>query len=69
MCPVQALQAHPSEIPVIPHSDTVALRLAQCLNPTLPSGVHQKALEVYDYIFSTISVCPFHTPAGQVGRC
>ncbi|EMD68583.1 hypothetical protein COCSADRAFT_134469 [Bipolaris sorokiniana ND90Pr] len=52
---LKALQAHPSEIPVIPHSDTVALRLAQCLNPTLPSGVHQKALEVYDYIFSTIS--------------
>ncbi|KAF1946412.1 cellular morphogenesis regulator dopa [Clathrospora elynae] len=51
---LKALQAHPSSIPVIPHSDTVALRLAQCLNPTLPSGVHQKALEVYDYIFSTI---------------
>ncbi|KAI2476029.1 Cellular morphogenesis regulator DopA [Pyrenophora tritici-repentis] len=51
---LKALQAQPSDIPVIPHSDTVALRLAQCLNPTLPSGVHQKALEVYDYIFSTI---------------
>ncbi|RYO25571.1 Protein dopey [Alternaria tenuissima] len=51
---LKALQAHPPEIPAIPHSDTVALRLAQCLNPTLPSGVHQKALEVYDYIFSTI---------------
>ncbi|KAJ4365861.1 hypothetical protein N0V83_008483 [Neocucurbitaria cava] len=51
---LKALQSHPSEIPVIPHSDTVALRLAQCLNPTLPSGVHQKALEVYGYIFSTI---------------
>ncbi|KAF1839797.1 hypothetical protein BDW02DRAFT_563842 [Decorospora gaudefroyi] len=51
---LKALQSHPSDIPVIPHSDTVALRLAQCLNPTLPSGVHQKALEVYDYIFSTI---------------
>ncbi|KAI4705167.1 hypothetical protein J4E81_000046 [Alternaria sp. BMP 2799] len=51
---LKALQAHPPEIPVIPHSDTVALRLAQCLNPTLPSGVHQKALDVYDYIFSTI---------------
>lgn len=29
-------------------------RLSQCLNPTLPSGVHQKALEVYRYIFDTI---------------
>ncbi|KAH7401420.1 cellular morphogenesis regulator dopa [Pyrenochaeta sp. MPI-SDFR-AT-0127] len=51
---LKALQSHPSDIPVIPHSDTVALRLAQCLNPTLPSGVHQKALEVYGYIFATI---------------
>jgi hypothetical protein len=54
----QALQAHPAEIPVIPHSETVALRLAQCLNPALPSGVHQKALDVYAYIFATIGVCP-----------
>ncbi|PSN62364.1 hypothetical protein BS50DRAFT_559706 [Corynespora cassiicola Philippines] len=51
---LKALQSHPSEIPVIPHCDAVALRLAQCLNPALPSGVHQKALEVYGYIFSTI---------------
>ncbi|KAF1920432.1 Dopey, N-terminal-domain-containing protein [Ampelomyces quisqualis] len=51
---LKALQAHPAEIPVVPHSDTVALRLAQCLNPALPSGVHQKALEVYAYIFATI---------------
>ncbi|KAH6637763.1 Dopey, N-terminal-domain-containing protein [Boeremia exigua] len=51
---LKALQAHPPETPVIPHSDTVALRLAQCLNPALPSGVHQKVLEVYAYIFTTI---------------
>ncbi|KAJ4344996.1 hypothetical protein N0V95_006033 [Ascochyta clinopodiicola] len=51
---LKALQAHPSETPVIPHSDTVALRLAQCLNPALPSGVHQKVLEVYAYIFTAI---------------
>jgi len=51
---LKALQSHPPEIPVIPHSTTVALRLAQCLNPALPSGVHQKALEVYSYIFATI---------------
>ncbi|CAO2656399.1 Nn.00g052020.m01.CDS01 [Neocucurbitaria sp. VM-36] len=31
---------------------TMYMRL--CLNPALPSGVHQKALEVYGYIFSTI---------------
>ncbi|KAF2470278.1 uncharacterized protein BDR25DRAFT_287090 [Lindgomyces ingoldianus] len=51
---LKALQAHPAESPIIPHSDTVTLRLAQCLTPTLPSGVHQKALEVYAYIFSII---------------
>ncbi|KAK3060985.1 hypothetical protein LTS18_007271, partial [Coniosporium uncinatum] len=32
----------------------MATRLAQCLNPTLPSGVHQKALEVYAHIFAII---------------
>ncbi|CBX98145.1 similar to cellular morphogenesis regulator DopA [Plenodomus lingam JN3] len=51
---LKALQSHPPEIPVVAHSTTVALRLAQCLNPALPSGVHQKALEVYGYIFATI---------------
>jgi Dopey, N-terminal len=39
---------------VIPSKAIVARRLAQCLNPALPSGVHQKALEVYNYIFSMI---------------
>ncbi|KAI9834967.1 MAG: hypothetical protein M1819_002690 [Sarea resinae] len=51
---LKALQAHPSTVAVVPHKATVAKRLAQCLNPSLPSGVHQKALEVYGYIFSLI---------------
>lgn len=34
----------------------VSKRLAQCLNARLPSGVHQKTLEVYSYIFSLIGV-------------
>lgn len=29
-------------------------RLAQCLNPALPSGVHQKALETYAIIFEKL---------------
>ncbi|EHL03624.1 putative protein dopey [Glarea lozoyensis 74030] len=37
-----------------PSRAIVAKRLAQCLNPSLPSGVHQKALEVYAYIFTLI---------------
>ena len=32
----------------------ISNRLAQCLNPGLPSGVHQKTLEVYSFIFSQI---------------
>lgn len=28
--------------------------MSQCLNPSLPSGVHQKTLEVYSYVFSVI---------------
>ncbi|KAF2429482.1 hypothetical protein EJ08DRAFT_635171 [Tothia fuscella] len=52
---LKALQAHPPVENVgIPDADTVALRLAQCLNPSLPSGVHQKALEVYAYVFTSI---------------
>ncbi|SMR63531.1 unnamed protein product [Zymoseptoria tritici ST99CH_3D1] len=49
---LKAIQNHPKDAPVLPHSDAIATRLAQCLNPALPSGVHQKSLEVYTYIFS-----------------
>lgn len=52
---LKALQSRPPEIKVVPDSWTVALRLAQCLNPALPSGVHQKALELYGYIFSILT--------------
>ncbi|KAH8704781.1 cellular morphogenesis regulator dopa [Talaromyces proteolyticus] len=51
---LKALQSHPPDLPVVPHKVTVAKRLAQCLNPSLPSGVHQKALEVYTYIFGLL---------------
>lgn len=40
----------------IPLTALVCKRLAQCLNPALPSGVHSKALEVYSLIFNTIGV-------------
>ncbi|KAJ2621596.1 hypothetical protein GGI26_003929 [Coemansia sp. RSA 1358] len=43
-----------SKFPVIPHKETVAKRLAQCLNPALPTGVHQKALIIYEQIFKQI---------------
>ncbi|KAK5125109.1 hypothetical protein LTR85_000783 [Meristemomyces frigidus] len=53
---LKAIQSRPKDAPVLPNSRAVASKLAQCLNPALPSGVHQKALEVYAYIFSTFGV-------------
>ncbi|KAI1323237.1 putative regulator of reproduction dopa [Xylariaceae sp. FL0255] len=50
----KALQARPANITNLPSKVLVAKRLSQCLNPSLPSGVHQKAIEVYSYIFSVI---------------
>lgn len=52
----QALQSKPSGTTDVPHKALVAKRLAQCLDPALPSGVHQKALESYAYVFSTLDV-------------
>ncbi|KAI2862454.1 hypothetical protein CBS147321_3899 [Aspergillus niger] len=51
---LKALQSHPGDMPIVPHKLLVAKRLSQCLNPSLPSGVHQKALELYTYIFNLI---------------
>ncbi|KAJ9091457.1 hypothetical protein QFC19_009100 [Naganishia cerealis] len=38
----------------IPHKHVVAKRLAQGLNPALPNGVHQRAVDVYREILHTI---------------
>ncbi|KAJ2967737.1 hypothetical protein NQ176_g9519 [Zarea fungicola] len=51
---LKALQARPSSNAKIPAKAILSKRLSQCLNPSLPSGVHQKALEVYTYVFDTI---------------
>lgn len=51
----QALSAG-AAYPVIPFKVIAAKRLAQCLNPALPAGVHLKALEVYTQIFERIGV-------------
>ncbi|OCT53513.1 protein dopey [Cladophialophora carrionii] len=50
---VKALQASPpgAEVPFKP---TLAKYLALCLKPSLPSGVHQKALEVYSLVFTLL---------------
>lgn len=50
---LKAIQAHGKDQSALPYSSDVASKLSQCLNPALPSGVHQKALEVYAYIFAT----------------
>ncbi|KAF7457947.1 Dopey, N-terminal domain-containing protein [Cryptosporidium felis] len=42
------------EVPGVPLKETISKRLAQCLNPSLPSGVHTKALETYESIFEKI---------------
>jgi hypothetical protein len=58
----QTLQTPSPSYTEIPRKLLVAKRLAQCLNPALPSGVHQRALDVYAHIFASIGVstrcCP-----------
>ncbi|KAG8444835.1 hypothetical protein GDO86_009840 [Hymenochirus boettgeri] len=39
---------------VVPKKITIGKRLAQCLHPALPGGVHRKALETYEIIFKII---------------
>ncbi|GAA6000168.1 hypothetical protein JCM10207_007887 [Rhodosporidiobolus poonsookiae] len=50
---LKCLQAYP-QFPAIPHKLIVSKRLAQCLNPALPTGVHQRALDVYTHILTAI---------------
>lgn len=45
-----------AKFPVIPQKLTLAKRLAQCMNPALPSGVHLKALDTYEVLFGRIGV-------------
>ncbi|KAK9453351.1 Dopey, N-terminal-domain-containing protein [Dipodascopsis uninucleata] len=49
---LRALQSYPAE--QIPYSPIIANRLGQSLHPNLPSGVHQKALEVYGVVFGLL---------------
>ncbi|KAK9479483.1 Dopey, N-terminal-domain-containing protein [Lipomyces japonicus] len=49
---LRALQSHTSED--IPYASIISNRLAQSLHPNLPSGVHQKALELYGVVFKAI---------------
>lgn len=42
-------------IPDIPRKKLLFKRLNQCLNPVLPAGIHNKALETYALVFERIS--------------
>jgi hypothetical protein len=53
---LKTLQAY-AQYKDIPRKPIVSKRLSQCLNPALPTGVHQRALEVYSHIFSVLGVC------------
>uniref|UniRef100_A0A452RVA5 DOP1 leucine zipper like protein B n=1 Tax=Ursus americanus TaxID=9643 RepID=A0A452RVA5_URSAM len=39
---------------LLPRRLVISKRLAQCLHPALPSGVHLKALETYEIIFKIV---------------
>ncbi|KAL7419677.1 hypothetical protein Q5752_005591 [Cryptotrichosporon argae] len=51
---LKTLQTPSPSYSEIPRKLIVAKRLAQCLNPALPSGVHTRALDVYSFVFATI---------------
>ncbi|KAK4687443.1 hypothetical protein P7C73_g2673, partial [Tremellales sp. Uapishka_1] len=53
---LKTLQTSSPPYTEIPRKLIVAKRLAQCLNPALPSGVHQRALDVYAHIFGIIGI-------------
>ena len=48
------MQALNSKFNAIPKKITIGKRLAQCMHPALPGGVHLKALEVYNTIFNIL---------------
>ncbi|TSN21186.1 Protein dopey-1 [Bagarius yarrelli] len=51
---VMAVLQNNAKYQVVPRKLTIGKRLAQCLHPALPSGVHRKALETYEIIFKII---------------
>ncbi|KAI9513117.1 Dopey, N-terminal-domain-containing protein [Russula earlei] len=52
---LKTLQAY-MQFKEIPRKVIVAKRLSQCLNPALPTGVHQRALDVYAHILGVITL-------------
>lgn len=52
---LKCFEAYP-QFSIIPPKLLLTKRLAQCLNPALPTGVHQRALSVYARVFQNIGV-------------
>uniref|UniRef100_G3TIJ5 DOP1 leucine zipper like protein B n=1 Tax=Loxodonta africana TaxID=9785 RepID=G3TIJ5_LOXAF len=50
---IKALQSN-LKYSLLPRRLIISKRLAQCLHPALPSGVHLKALETYEIIFKIV---------------
>ena len=48
------ISSHSGKYKIIPRRLLLSKRLSQCLHPSLPSGVHLKALETYDLVFKSI---------------
>ena len=53
VAPLQILQSQ-MQFTVLPRKVTIGKRLAQCLHPALPSGVHKKALESYELVLKRV---------------
>lgn len=49
----------------IPHSHKVANKLSLCLSTSLPNGVHQKALSIYDSILMALTKETFNSQASM----
>lgn len=53
---LQLPEDKPHSVLWIPLAEQVLGKLALCLTPQLPNGVHQKALSVYDAVFGALTV-------------
>lgn len=56
----KSLQLNSTQTTWIPYSSQVANKLSLCLSSTLPNGVHQKAVSIYDSIFSFLPPTSFN---------
>lgn len=53
---LKALQQKHTTPHWVPHDLAISIRLSKCLSPNLPSGVHSKTLELYQFIFQELGI-------------